>query len=129
MSWDIFISRTPVDQLSEANFESLGSKKEVIHKLSELLPSANFADSEWGTYKDDECSIEFNMNNDNDELKHLTFHIRGGGERPLCILKEICDTSECYAMDGSSGEQMNFDKQTEKSFKEWQNYRDTVLNR
>lgn len=128
MSWDIFISRTPVNQVSEAKFEPLGSKKEVINKLMRLLPSANFDDPEWGTYKDDECSIEFSLNH-TDELEHLTLHVRGGGERPLCIVKEICDTFQCYAMDGSSGEQMNFDEQSEKSFKDWQNYRDTVLNK
>lgn len=128
MSWDIFISRTPADQLSEAKFESLGSKKEVIKKLLDLLPSANFEDPEWGTYKDDECSIEFSLN-DTEELEHLTLHIRGGGERPLCIIKEICEAFQCFAMDGSSGEQINFDEQSEKFFKDWQNYRDTVLKR
>lgn len=126
MSWDIFISKTPVNQLEEANFESLGATTEVIKTLKEILPSANFDDPTWGNYRDDQCSIEFNLN-DGDTLDHLVLHVRGGGDRPIVIIREICEAFHCYAMDGSSGEQMNFDEADLKSFREWQDYRNHVL--
>jgi hypothetical protein len=125
MSWDIFISKTPVDQLEEADFESLGKKSEVIKEILEILPTANFDDPNWGNYRDDECSIEFNLD-DAEKLDHLMLHVRGRGDRPIVIIKEICEKFDGYAMDGSTGEQMNFDQTDERSFQEWQDYRNKI---
>jgi hypothetical protein len=53
-------------------------------------------------------------------------YIRGGGNHPLAIIKSICDYFECYAMDCSTGDQMNFDESDNESFKAWQKYRDDL---
>lgn len=127
MSWDIFISKTPIDELEEALFDTLGKKEEVIDRIIEILPSANFKNQDWGNYRDEECSIEIALG-DSEKIDHLMLYIRGKEKnRPIVIIKEICKEFESYAMDCSSGEQMNFDETDKSSFKAWQDYRNSIL--
>lgn len=126
MSWEIFISKTPVDQLEEIELSTLGKKADLINTLKEILPSVDFSDSCWGNYRDESCSIEFSLD-DAEELTHLMLHVRGDGDRPIIIIKEICKKLACFAMDGSTGEQMNFDDIDSASFKAWQDYRNKIL--
>ena len=126
MSWTVFISKTPVKDLSEAKFETLGPKKEVLQKIQQVLPTANFDDPKWGYYRGEVCSIEFNLD-DTAYLDYLVLHIRGGGTRPIQIIKALCEMFDCYAMNGDNGEQMDFSEKDEASFKEWQAYRDHVI--
>ncbi len=128
MSWDIFISKTPVDQLEAAEFEPLGDNKEVIQLIVDVVPTTNFTDPTWGNYRDDECSIEFNIGDDT-PVQHMMLHIRGSGTRPIAIIKALCERINGYAMDGSTGEQMNFDEVDEQSFNAWQEYRDKIINK
>ena len=128
MSWDVFISKTPIDQLSGAKFESLGSKKEVIKGLKEIIPTAYFKDPQWGIFREDSYSIEINLGEE-ELVEYLMLHVRGEGSIPLLVIKEICETYQCFAMDGSSGEELDFDKIEDNPFLEWQKYRDKILRK
>ncbi len=128
MSWDIFISKSPISELEDCNFDPFGKKKEVIEKLIHRIPSLSFKEPDWGLYKDDECSIEFALGKD-DTVLNIMLYIRGGGHHPIAIIKEICDLFEAFAMDCSTGEEMNFDDADQESFIEWQQYRDHVIKK
>lgn len=128
MSWDVFISKTPVDQLEDAIFEPLGTKQEVIQIISEVIPSVDFSDVEWGNYRDQTCSIEFSLI-ETEEIDHFMMYVRGIETRPIVIIKNICDKLNCLAMDCSTGNQMNFDTIDEQSLKDWQTYRDRIINK
>jgi hypothetical protein len=83
MSWDIFVQDIPVGALSAGDipedFEPrpLGPREEVVRRILEVVPDADFSDPSWGTVETPEYSIEFNIG-DEDEVMAFALHVRGG---------------------------------------------------
>ncbi len=89
MSWDLFVQDWGnVDSLSEipGDFEpqSIGSRTEIIARIIEVEPSANFLDPAWGTLENDQFSIEFNMG-ETEEMTGFAMHVRGSNQAISCI--------------------------------------------
>ena len=126
MSWDVFISKEEVKNLEDGNLAPISDKESFVKNLNSIIPNINYSDEQWGVFKDANCSIEFDIGDEN-IVTHIMLYIRGEGDHPLAMIKSICDNFECYAMDCSTGDQMNFDEINSESFIAWQNYRDKIV--
>ncbi len=129
MSWPVFISKTPVDELEKAEIGLLGDRLEVIDRLQSILPGIFFDSEGWASYRQESYSISLRLDSEEEDPRYLMLEIRGSGEAPISIIKAICDQFGAYAMDGDTGQQMNFDEADVASFKAWQAYRDKVVGK
>src|SRR5437868_960118 len=83
MSWDIFVQHIPASAQSPADipddFEPrpLGKRSDIIARIREVIPTADFTDPAWGTIEGSEFSIEVNMG-DEEQVQGFAFHVRGG---------------------------------------------------
>lgn len=127
MSWDVFISKEEVKNLEDGNLSPISGCTEFKNILNNLIPGLKYAEDGWGVFKDTDCSIEFNFGED-EEVTHIMLYIRGGGNHPIAIIKSICDEFNCYAMDCSTGDQMEFTQKDIASFNAWQAYLGKVKN-
>lgn len=127
MSWDIFISKSPIEEAKAGNMGIFGPLAVLKEALKQVVLTLEFKEADRGFYRDETCSIEFSLSTDEPEISHFMMYIRGGGTTPINIIKSICEQLECYAMDCSTGDQMDFSDVDEQSFLEWQAYRDKVI--
>lgn len=127
MSWDVFISRHSVNDLQNDNFKQIGSKQEILDLLTKLLPDIQTQKDDWVLIKKNDYSIEIDLG-DEDTIDHLMLYVRGDTQVPMIIIKEICSRINCYAMDCYDSSQIDFNQIENKSLKEWQLYRDKILN-
>lgn len=121
MSWDIFISKIPVDQLSDGNLKVIGPKTQVIQQLKILFPPIEFINDSRAYYRNHGASIAFSLD-EGDEITHFMLYIRGSGDYPITVIRILCEHFNCYAMDGTNGQQMEFDQKDVTSFGAWKKY-------
>jgi hypothetical protein len=67
MSWDIIVQDFPKDVKSAKDIPAdyhpkpIGTRSEIIAKILEVVPSADFSDLSWGDIDEDGWSIEVNL--------------------------------------------------------------------
>ena len=131
MSWDIFISdfppeaRTTADIPEDAPFNPLGDRSAIIAKIKEVIPEADFSDPSWGVYDGGDYSIEFCVGSD-DPCKSIVLLVRGGGN-VVPVITRLLAGLQLRAVDSQTGD--FFDPGVAAaSFREWQAYRDQVVD-
>jgi hypothetical protein len=130
MSWDIYIqdfpltARSVVDIPGDYHPSPLGNRSELIARIREVVPSADFSNPDWGVYEAHGYSIEFNMGS-SEICGSVMLSVRGGGD-PVPIIGRLLDHLQTRGIDCQSGE--FFDTETAReSFGAWQRYRDQVV--
>ncbi len=129
MSWDVFIQDLPnvscMEDISE-NFKPqlLGRRVDLINRIKEVVPMADFSDPAWGTLDTDDFSVEFNMG-ENDEVDCITCHIRGVSGGGACVA-EIVKRLGLKALDSATGDFMDFNN-PELGFEKWKVYRNRCM--
>jgi hypothetical protein len=97
MSWDIFVQDLPekartVEEIPDDFAPSpICKRSQIIDKIREIVPAADFSDPSWGHIRGDNWSIEVNMGKD-EECRGFCFHLRGGDAAAgvvAAILKEL----------------------------------------
>jgi len=136
VSWDInlFKVSSSISSLKEIveiynkgeNFESLGTKTEVIEQLKQILPKVDFSDPTWGKLEGNNYFIEFNMGDD-EIVDGLMLHIRGGDEA-IDIIKTITIKTGWKAFDCSDGNLIDF-YHYPNGFQKWQNFREQATKK
>jgi len=126
MSWDVFLfSQDPTKLADGAKPAPLGEAEEVRAKISKSLPKVSWADPAWGILDGDGWSIEFNHQT-NGITDSVALHVRGGGN-PISSIVKLCKENNWVALDSSSGDLMNLDAPSSKSWSQFQAYRDKVV--
>jgi hypothetical protein len=132
MSWDIFVqdippsAATPGDIPSDFKPADLGPRSEIIRKIRDIVPFANFEDPAWGQVDGPGFSIEINLGAE--PIVHgFAFHARGG-DAAAAVISDILTHLGFRAFDASSESGM-FEPgpQAEESQRRWHTYRDSVL--
>ncbi|MBI2929309.1 MAG: hypothetical protein HYY24_26895 [Verrucomicrobia bacterium] len=83
MSWDIHVQDIPASAQSPADIpddfrpQPLGRRSDIIARIREVLPHADFTDPSWGKIEGSDCSIEIGMG-ENELVQSFAFHVRGG---------------------------------------------------
>ena len=131
MSWDVFVQDFPPDVASVSDIpddfvpRSLGRRIEIIEKLLQVVPSADFADASWGTIEGDGWSIEINIGTEQD-CGGFAMHARGG-DGAVGVIDAILDHLGNRAIDSRSGEFFTAGPDAKKSFEEWRSFRDSSV--
>jgi len=109
MSWDIFVQDIPSDvkQISDmrerhGDFKPspIGARSEIIKKIKEVVPEADFSNPAWGIIDGEGFSIEANMG-DAEECRAFTLHVRGG-DAAAFVVCDILQMLNLRAFDPSS---------------------------
>jgi hypothetical protein len=130
MSWDILIQDLPKDAHCVADIPNdyrpnpLGPRSEMIARIQQVLPGANFSDPSWGILDQAEFSIEFNMGS-GEICDSVMLHVRGGGSAAIIVTRLLEQLNLC-ALDLQAGEFFS-PQVAEGSFDQWQAYRDKVI--
>ncbi len=130
MSWDIFVAdyprsaRTVKDIPDDYVPSPIGTRTNIIARIKEVVPSADFSDPSWGRIRSDTFSIEVNLGDD-EELMSFAFHVRGG-EEAVPVIADILDRLNLRALESGSGG--FFERHTAAAgFQQWRGYRDRVV--
>jgi hypothetical protein len=130
MSWDIHIQDFPAAAKMVADIpddfrpQPIGSRADLIAKIRDVVPSADFSNPEWGVFEGDGFSIEFQMG-DEDVCDSISLMIRGGGS-PTPLVAALLDRLQLRGIDCQSSEFFDVEAARE-SFGSWQRYRDQVF--
>lgn len=128
MSWDIIVQDIPksvktVEEIpSEFTPQPIGSKNEIIFKILEIVPEANFENRDWGIIEGKSFSIEINIGNE-EVLTSFTFHVRGD-KKALDLVSAILDHLNLRAFDSNG---IYNPKTSIGSFENWNAYRNFII--
>jgi hypothetical protein len=103
----------------------LGDAGDVRSQITKVLPKVDWHDPAWGILEGSGWSIEFNHQT-NGVTESIMLHVRGGGD-PLTPITSMCKSNGWIALDCSSGELVNLDAPSSKSWQEFQGFRDKIV--
>ncbi len=131
MSWDIFVQDIPPNARSVAEIsadftpEPIGNRIDIIARITEAVPTADFSDPTWGRIESDQYSIEVNIG-EADPVRSFALHVRGG-VAAADLVADILDNLGLRAFDLEAPTGI-FDRDTARaSMAQWRNYRDQAL--
>ena len=133
MSWDIFVQDLPRDARSIADIpadfhpKAIGRRADLISKIRELLPEADFSDPSWGRIDNEDWSIEVNIG-ESEECRSFALHVRGG-DAVVGVVAGILAHLDLRALDSETGDFFAAGPEALESFQKWRAYRDQVVNK
>lgn len=131
MSFDIFVQDLPAEAADIGDipddFEPLplGTRADIIARILEVIPEADFSDPAWGHIDDDLLSIEVNLGADQ-VCSGFAFHVRGGDEA-IGVVAAILDHLGLRAINPQAGAFFEAGPNASASFARWRAYRDRVV--
>lgn len=134
MSWDIFVQDLPSDSRSVADIpddflpQPLMPRSDLIARIREVVPEADFSDPAWGVVEGPDYSIEINVGDD-DPVSSFAFHVRGG-DLAAGVVAAILDHLGLRGLDTAQDESGTgfFDPATAvNSLRRWRSFRDRTL--
>lgn len=132
MSWDIFIQEIPTAAQSARDIPDdfrprpLGSRAQVLRRIQEVVPTADFSDPSWGKFDGPGFSVEFNVG-EADEIECVALHVRGG-DMAAGFVADLLARCGWRALD-TAAESGFFDSGSAvESLRRWRAYRDQILS-
>jgi hypothetical protein len=132
MSWDIFVQDLPRAAAAVADIPddfkpaSIGKRADIIAKIMETVPAADFSDPSWGMIEGESWSIEVNIGTE-EECDGFALHVRGSGDEAVAVVTAILDCVKLRAIDAQTGEFFVAGPQALESFRRWCAFRDRVI--
>jgi hypothetical protein len=133
MSWDIFVQDFPKDLIHLEDFPedfqpaSIGKRSDIIKKIIEVAPNADFSDPTWGRIDGKDWSIEVNIS-EKEDCTGFAFHVRGG-DTAASIVADILDRLKLRAADSQTGDFFVAGPPAIESLSKWRAYRDYIVKR
>jgi len=136
MSWDIFVQDIPkevktIEDLQEYEDykpKHIGRRSDIIKKILEVVPEADFSDPAWGKIEGSDYSIEVSMGDD-DDCCGFALYVRGS-DTAAFIVSEIISHLGLRAFDpGSDDGMFKIGPDSLISFRKWKKYRDHLLSK
>ena len=109
MSWDVFIQDLPSDARSVRDIpdafrpEALGTRSEIISRVKQKFPDADFSDVSWGRIYRGSFSVDVSITEDGDAIHGVTLHVRGSDDAVEAVVNLI-DAIGGRAVDSWTGE-------------------------
>ena len=131
MSWDIFVQDIPATAKSgndiPADFAPLplGPRSEVIGRIQQVVPDADFSDPSWGIFEGPDCSVEFNIGSDTN-VESFAMHIRGG-DAAAGFVADLLSRCGWRAFDTASESGIFDPANALESLQRWREYRNRVI--
>lgn len=130
MSWDVFAMKLPesirsVDEIPDDFLPPpIGRRADLIARILEVAPFADFSDPTWGQLDAPGFSIEVALGDD--EVVHgIAFFVRGGDTAAGCLVA-ILDHLGLRAIETGFGEILDPTTAVD-SLRRWRAYRDQVV--
>ena len=134
MSWDLFVQNIPDSVSSPREIPDdfrprpLGRRDDIIRRILEIIPEADFTDPSWGTIRGEGFSIELNMG-EGEVLESFALHVRGG-DQAVVVITGLLDHLGFRALDpGSDSGIFHGGDDALESFRSWRAFRDRVCDR
>ncbi len=129
MSWDVYIADFPdcssiADIPDDFKPDAIGRRDEVIRKILEVVPQADFSDPSWGILDTEEFSIEFSVGKD-EVVESFACHIQGVDGGGVCVAAIVRHLG-LRAFDTTTGDFLNLDN-PELGFRKWKAYRNRCV--
>ena len=130
MSWDVIVQDIPADAVRVDDIANdfvpapIGKRSEVIRKITEVVPFANFSNPSWGMIDGEGFSIEVSLGED-EELGYFAFHARGT-DQAAAVIADILSYLDLRAFDTGTGEIFDTARAAE-GLARWRQYRDSVM--
>ena len=132
MGWDVVALDLPknwnrTDELPEGFvIRPLGKRSDLIRKIEERVPAADFHDPSWGQIVTPEFVIEVGMGED-DIVNSIGFHVHGDGSMAVSVIGDVLDHLDLRAIDLSTGEYFSRESALE-SFEAWRDWKNWALS-
>lgn len=130
MSWDIFVQDLPTNAKTVEDIPTdfkpaaIGKRSEIIDKIKEIIPNANFSDPSWGVINGNGWSIEVNLGSE-EECKDFALHVRGA-ETAVGAVEAILTSLGLRGLDSQTGGFFTAGPEAINSFRNWRAFRDHV---
>jgi hypothetical protein len=131
MSWDIFVQDIPRGARSVADIpdafspQTIGSRQSILETICAVAPFADISDPTLVHLEAPGVDIEVSLGAD-DPLGRFAFHVRGG-ECSAGVVADILHRLHLRAFDPASSTGIFDAAKAKESFRQWQQYRDRVL--
>lgn len=131
MSWDIYVMDLPTGAQDVADIpddfvpQPLGLRTEIISKILEVVPGADFSNPAYGHIAGQDFSIEVNLGKQ-EEVDSFAFHARGN-DTAASIIVAILQHLNLRAVDTASESGLFHPERAIESFSKWRAYRDQVV--
>jgi hypothetical protein len=129
MSWDLLAGRFPeeyekVEDLPD-NFklEVIGTRDEVVALMQKAVPEVGFDQSGWGGL---DGATEVYIG-DEPYVDSISFFVHGGGQETVMRIFKVASSLNLRVIDYSSGEFIELDGKAVENYKQWERYKDYVL--
>ena len=131
MSWDIFVQDLPknastIEEIPD-DFApgTIGKRSQIIEKIREVVPAADFSEPSWGRIRGDNWSIEVNMGKD-EECNGFCFHVRGS-DAAAGVVAAVLEALSLRALDPAHESGFfTVGPDAVEAFRKWKAYRDQV---
>jgi len=134
VSWDIYVQDIPlsVKSVSEipTNYEPrlLGRRSDIIARIREVVPNADFTSPAWGLIDGPDFSIEVSMG-DVEQVDSFAFHVRDG-DLAAFVVADILRQLGLRALDSSSPSGIfELDGDPADGLRRWRDYRDSLVGK
>lgn len=130
MSWDVYIqdfpptAKTLAEIPDDFELRPIGMRSDITAMIRDVIPSVNFTNLSWGTFENNDFSIEFQMG-DEENCTSVFLLVRGGGN-PVPLIAALLDRLQLRGVDLHTGEFFDVESARD-SFGTWQSYRDKIL--
>lgn len=130
VSWDISIMDLPSDAVTVEDIPQgfkpgpLGLRADLIARITEVAPMADFSDPSWGQIETPEFVVDVNIGRE-EVVDSIMLHVRGGGAAPGFVA-DLVNHLGRRALDSQTGEFFAPDSAHE-SFAAWRAFRDRVV--
>lgn len=123
VSWDILVlnlplgAKTPDDIADGFEPGSIGRCSDIVAKIKEVVPTADFSDPSWGLIETDQFSLDVSIDADG-ECEGFAIHIRDGDMAPG-VVAAILERLNLRAIDTRSGGFFEADPGAIEGFRQW----------
>jgi hypothetical protein len=107
--------------------EPLGHRNDLIARIKEVAPDADFSDPSWGLIDGPGYSIEVNIG-ESDEVDSFALHVRGG-DLVIGLIADLLDRLDVGACDPQSDTGIFERDAALASLTRWRAYRDQIVGR
>jgi hypothetical protein len=132
MSWDVTVQRFNMEYESVAEIPdseqcvALGSSAEVRAAINRFFPAVDWSDTSWGIFESDNCSVEFNMGEDEPNTGFM-MHIRASSNVVPAIVA-MCLAERWQALDCSEGVFLERTLEPGIGLEKWATYRNQIMD-
>ncbi len=116
---------TQAQDITEEAIIPLGPPEPIREILRAVWPGVELREDGYGFFGGRDFGIEFSLARD--PVDFFTLWVRGSGTNALDAIRLLCEHLDCRALDTTTGDFINFDRDAGAGFRRWQTYRNAAL--